>query len=72
MRSWDRERSKAGAQEPEVGCDTMRAPQHPGTALQSRSLLLTVEPVDSPHLILGDALFTSQGGVDVHEGVGVQ
>lgn len=50
----------------------MRAPQHPGTALQSRSLLLTVEPVDSPHLILGDGLFASQGGVDVHEGVGVQ
>lgn len=50
----------------------MRAPQHPGTALQSRSLLLTVEPVDSPHLILGDGLFASQGGIDVHEGVGVQ
>ncbi|KAI1231512.1 Cyclin-dependent kinase 11B, partial [Lamprotornis superbus] len=33
---------------------------------------LTVEPVDSPHFILGNALFACQGGVDVHEGVGIQ
>lgn len=42
---------------------------YPGKALQG---FLTVEPVDSPHFILGNALFARQGGVDVHEGVGVQ
>lgn len=51
----------------------MRAPQDPVTPQANLcSPFLTVQPVDSPDLILRNGLFPGQGGVDVHEGAGVQ